>query len=199
MKPGRWVRIKCGKYQGNLAQVIDITENSEEVGLKFIPHINLSLKDNIAATVGGKKCKKVGIAVSMGMCPPPHFFNYEEVVKVYKRKMVLKWNQVYMFQNNTYKDGFIKKDFWLSVLQLNNVNPTLNKITWFMKGQDGGEGGNNNVDLSIIAEASHMEAITVLQPRDHVEVFRGEQLGMHGVVDSITQDIIVVSPIRVNG
>ena len=121
MKPGRWVRIKCGKYQGNLAQVIDITENSEEVGLKFIPHINLSLKDNIAATVGGKKCKKVGIAVSMGMCPPPHFFNYEEVVKVYKRKMVLKWNQVYMFQNNTYKDGFIKKDFWLSVLQLNNV------------------------------------------------------------------------------
>ena len=68
-----------------------------------------------------------------------------------------------------------------------------------MKGQDGGEGGNNNVDLSIIAEASHMEAITVLQPRDHVEVFRGEQLGMHGVVDSITQDIIVVSPIRVNG
>ena len=193
--PGSWVRIKRGKYGGDLAQVMDITENGEEVGLKFIPRIDLNPKDD--ASIDGKKRKKVGTAVLAGMRPPQRFFNYEEVVKVYGRKMVSKRNQVYVFQNDTYKDGFIEKDFRLSALSLENVNPTLDEITRFTKGADGAE-GENTVDLSIIAEASRKAAIAVLQPGDHVEVFEGEQSGVHGVVDSISQDIVIVSPVGVD-
>ncbi|KAG6337015.1 hypothetical protein ID866_2075 [Astraeus odoratus] len=192
--PGSWVRIKRGKYQGDLAQVMDITENGEDVGLKFIPRIDLNPRDD--AGVDGRKRKKAATGTS-NMRPPQRFFNYEEVVKVYGRKQVSKRNQVYVFQNDTYKDGFIEKDFKLSALQLENVNPTLDEITRFTRGQDGAE-GENTVDLSIIAEASRKAAIAVLQPGDHVEVFEGEQSGVHGVVDSINQDVVTITAVGVD-
>ena len=192
--PGTWVRIKRGKYQGDLAQVMDITENGEDVGLKFIPRIDLNPRDD--ASVDGRKRKKASAGIST-MRPPQRFFNYEEVVKVYGRKQVSKRNQVYVFQNDTYKDGFIEKDFKLSALQLDDVNPTLDEITRFTRGQDGAE-NENPVDLSIIAEASRKAAISVLQPGDHVEVFEGEQAGVHGVVDSINQDVVSITAVGVD-
>jgi transcription elongation factor SPT5 len=192
--PGSWVRVKRGKYQGDLAQVMDITENGEDVGLKFIPRIDLNPRDD--ANADGRKRKKTGTGLTT-MRPPQRFFNYEEVVKVYGRKQVSKRNQVYVFQNDTYKDGFIEKDFKLNALQLDNVNPTLDEITKFSRGQDGAD-NENPVDLSIIAEASRKAAIAVLQPGDHVEVFEGEQSGVYGVVDSINQDVVTVTAIGVD-
>ncbi|TFK52900.1 transcription elongation factor Spt5 [Heliocybe sulcata] len=189
--PGSWVRIRRGKYQGDLAQVMDITENGEEVGLKFIPRIDLNPKDDTSPD--GKKRKKLGFGntSSTTMRPPQRFFNYEEVAKVYGRKQVSKRNQVYVFQNDTYKDGFIEKDFKLSALQLENVNPTLDEITRFARGMDGAE-NDTAVDLSIIAEASRKAAIAVLQPGDHVEVFEGEQTGVDGVVQSVEGDVVTI-------
>ncbi|KAI0658338.1 transcription elongation factor Spt5 [Cubamyces menziesii] len=190
--PGSWVRIERSKYQGDLAQVMDVTENGEEVGLKFIPRIDLNPKDDVG--LDGRKRKKAGAGLSsFTMRPPQRFFNYEEVVKVYGRKSVSKRNQVYVFQNDTHKDGFIEKDFRLTALQLDDVNPTLDEITRFTRGQDGTE-NKTNVDLSIIAEASRKAAISVLQPGDHVEVFGGEQSGVHGTVHSIEGDVVAMEP-----
>ena len=166
-------------------------ENGEEVGLKFVPRIDLNPKDEIL--VDGKKRKKTGASLAHQTRPPQRFFNYEEVVKVYGRKAVAKRNQVYVFQNDTYKDGFIEKDFKLSALQLDDVNPTLDEITRFARGADGGE-GEHAVDLSIIAEASRKAAISVLQPGDKVEVFEGEVAGVKGTVEAISQDIVTIRP-----
>ncbi|KII93202.1 hypothetical protein PLICRDRAFT_130771 [Plicaturopsis crispa FD-325 SS-3] len=195
--PGSWVRMRRGKYAGDLAKVMDITENGEDVGLKFIPRIDLNPNDDAGAlTVNGKR-KKAGAGSSATMRPPQRFFNYEEVIKVYGRKQVSKRNQVYVFQTDTYKDGFIEKDAKLTSLILDNVNPTLDEITRFARGMDGAE-NENNVDLSVIAEASRKAAISVLQPGDHVEVFEGEQSGVHGVVQTINQDIVTLSAVGVD-
>jgi transcription elongation factor SPT5 len=191
--PGSWVRIKRGKYQGDLAQVMDITENGEDVGLKFIPRIDLNPRDDI----GDARKRKKGTTGLATMRPPQRFFNYEEVIKVWGRKQVSKRNQVYVFQNDTYKDGFIEKDFKLSALVLENVNPTLDEITRFTRGQDGAE-NDTNIDLSIIAEASRKAAVSVLQPGDHVEVFEGEQTGVHGVVQEISQDVVTIMAVGVD-
>jgi transcription elongation factor SPT5 len=194
--PGSWVRIKRGRYQGDLAQVLDVTENGEDVGLKFIPRIDLNPKDE--PTADGKKRKKQGTAgANNALRPPQRFFNYEEVVKVYGRKSVARRNQIYLFQNDQFKDGFIEKDFRLTAIQLDNVNPTLDEITRFTRGQDGAE-NDTPVDLSIIAEASRKAAIAVLQPGDHVEVFEGEQSGVHGTVQSVEQDIVTITPVGVD-
>lgn len=149
--PGSWVRIKRGNYVGDLAQVTDITENGDEVGLKFILRIDLNPKDDVM--LGGQKRKKGATTMATGVRPAQRFFNYKEVVKVYGRKQISKRNQVYVFQMDTYKDEFIEKDFKLSVLQLDDVNPTSDEITKFAKGRDG-EGGDHQVDLSIIVECN---------------------------------------------
>jgi transcription elongation factor SPT5 len=194
--PGTWVRIKRGKYAGDLAQVVDITETGEDVGLKFIPRIDLNPRDD--ASLEGRKRKKQTTG-SGTMRPPQRLFNYEEVVKVYGRKHVSKRNQVFVFQNDTYKDGFIEKDFKLNALILEDVNPTLDEITQFARGQDGGDAeGSGVVDLSVIAETSRKAAISVLQPGDHVEVFEGEQAGVHGVVDEIHQDVVIITAVGVD-
>ncbi|KAG6860531.1 hypothetical protein C0995_010102 [Termitomyces sp. Mi166 len=193
--PGSWVRIRRGKYAGDLAQVMDITENGEDVGLKFIPRIDLTPRDEGALDAAGKKRKKPAAGATT-LRPPQRLFNFEEVVKVYGRKSVSKRNQVYVFQNDTYKDGFVEKDFKLSGLILEDVNPTLDEITQFSRRQDGE--GDSLVDLSVIAEASRKAAISVLQPGDHVEVFEGEQAGVHGTVDEINQDVVIITAVGVD-
>lgn len=192
LTPGAWVRIKRGKYQGDLAQVVDIADNGEEVGLRFIPRIDLNPKDEILdATPDGKKRKKAGPGLSINTRPPQRFFNVEEVIKVYGRKSVARRNkgQAFVFQNDTFKDGYIEKDIRITGLQIEDVSPTLDEITKFVKQQEGEE-RESHVDLSIIADASKKAAIVVLQPGDHVEVFEGEQTGVHGVVQSITGEIV---------
>ncbi|KAJ7713958.1 transcription elongation factor Spt5 [Mycena maculata] len=196
--PGSWVRIKRGTYQGDLAQVVDITETGEDVGVKFIPRIDLNPRDDGSLEgPAGKKRKKTTVTGSGTTRPPQRLFNYEEVVGVWGRKNVVKRNQVYVFQNETYKDGFIEKDLKLSQLKLDDVNPTLDEITQFARRQEG-DGGESTVDLSIIAEASRKAAISVLQPGDHVEVFEGEQSGVHGVVEEINQDVVTVTAVGVD-
>lgn len=186
---GGWVRIKRGKYQGDLAQIVDKHVNGEEVGLKFIPRIDFNPKDD--ASLEGKKRKKVGNSAT-SMRPPQNPFNYEEVAKVYGRKTVVKRGQDYVFAGDTYKDGFIEKDFKIANLQLEDINPTLDEIAQFTRNQ---EGETEGVDLSVIAEASRKAAVLVLQPGDHIEVFEGEQAGVHGVVESINQDVVTITAI----
>ncbi|KAB5588249.1 Transcription elongation factor SPT5 [Ceratobasidium theobromae] len=192
VQPGAWVRIKRGKYAGDLAQVLDITENGEEVGLKFIPRIDLTPRDDAMGGVDPKtgKRKKPGMSIPTGR-PPQRFFNVEEVTKAYgPRSVGRRQANAYVFMNDTYKDGFIEKDIRLSGIQTDNVNPTLDEIAQFAGTH--GEDGAPDVDLSAIAEASRKAATAVLQPGDHVEVFEGEQTGVHGVVESISGETVLL-------
>lgn len=58
--PGSWVRIRRGKYAGDLAQVVDLTETGEDVGLRFVPRIDLTPRDD-SAFDGGRKRKKAAV------------------------------------------------------------------------------------------------------------------------------------------
>ncbi|KAJ2933337.1 hypothetical protein H1R20_g3768, partial [Candolleomyces eurysporus] len=193
VQTGSWVRIRRGKYSGDLAQVMDVTENGEDVGLRFIPRIDLTPRDENAQDVA-KKRKKQPISAGAPR-PPQRLFNYEEITKVWGRKSVHhKRGNIYIFQNDTYHDGFIEKDFKVSALILDDVNPTLDEITQFMRKKDGSD-TDAVVDLSVIAEASKKAAVTVLQPGDHIEVFEGEQSGVQGVVEEINGDVVTITAV----
>lgn len=190
LTPGTWVRIRRGKYAGDLARVVDLTENGEDVGLTLIPRIDMNPRDDGSLDPNSKKRKKAAVGAGSNR-PPQRLFNYEEIIKVYGRKNVTKRNQAYVFQNETYKDGFLEKDFKANALIADDVNPTLDEITQFARRQDGGD--DNAVNLTVIAEASRKAAIAVLQPGDHIEVFEGEQAGVHGVVDEIAGDVVTIT------
>ncbi|CAD6961131.1 unnamed protein product, partial [Tilletia controversa] len=42
LKVGAWVRFKQGHHTGDLAQVIEVGENGEEVRIKFVPRIDMN-------------------------------------------------------------------------------------------------------------------------------------------------------------
>jgi transcription elongation factor SPT5 len=192
IQPGTWVRIRRGKYQGDLAQVMDITENGEDIGLRFIPRIDLSPREEDSMLDATKKRKKQATATVGASRPPQKLFNFEEVIKAWGRKSVHKRGNTFIFQNDTYRDGFIEKDFKPNALILDDINPTLDEITQFMRRQEGST-QDSVVDLSVIAEASKKAAIAVLQPGDHIEVFEGEQAGVHGIVEEINGEIVTVT------
>ncbi|KAI8926705.1 early transcription elongation factor of RNA pol II, NGN section-domain-containing protein [Entophlyctis helioformis] len=59
VKPHSWVRIKRGKYDGDLAQVLEVTESGEMATVKLIPRLEAS-KDSrtvAAPTMPGKRKK----------------------------------------------------------------------------------------------------------------------------------------------
>ncbi|CAD6890985.1 unnamed protein product, partial [Tilletia caries] len=62
VKVGGWVRFKRGKHIGDLAQVIDVSQNGEEVGIKFVPRIemNPSEQDFIEDKRGVKRRRNLG-------------------------------------------------------------------------------------------------------------------------------------------
>ena len=189
LTPGTWVRIRRGKYAGDLAQVMDLTENGEDVGARLIPRIDLNPRDETSLDPATKKRKKSTTATGTTR-PPQRAFNFDEISKVYGKSITRK-GQVYVFQGDTYRDGFLEKDFKVSGLLLEDVNPTLDEITQFARGDDVGE--DTSVNLSAIAEASRKAAIGVLQPGDHVEVFEGEQAGVHGIVEEVSGDVVTMS------
>lgn len=183
--PGSWVRIKRGKYAGDLAQVLDVTDNGEEAGLKLIPRVDLNPQEG-----DNRKRKKTTTGQPLSFRPAQRFFNVEEVSKVYGNKSCVRRGGKYVFNQETYSYGYLEKDIRISGLITENVNPTLDEITRFSAG-DGENGEGGHVDLSVIADAARKAATVVLQPGDHVEVFEGEQTGVHGVVESIRDEIVM--------
>ena len=157
--------------------------------IRLIPRIDLNPRDDGTIDPITKKRKKSSTCVGT-MRPPQRLFNYEDVLKVYGRKNVVKRSQAHVFQNDTYKDGFVEKDFKMSVLITDDVNPVLDEITQFTRQQDGGD--DHVVNLSV-AEASRKAAIAVLQPGDQIKVFEGKLAGLHGVVEEVAQEVVTIT------
>ncbi|KAH9030088.1 hypothetical protein EDB84DRAFT_1495355 [Lactarius hengduanensis] len=179
-------------------------KTGEEGWTEVHPRIDLTRKMKLRSMA--KKRKKTGLAVSTGVRPPQRFFNYEEVVKVYGRKMVSKRSQAYIFQNDTYKDGFIEKDF--------------NSITRFARGNQEGEGIENMLQpgdhvRSVRGRTSwrpwcrrihqlghrHSQSRQKVQvparsvrkrfkPGDHVKVMSGKNADESGLVVSVAGNIV---------
>ena len=115
------------------------------------------------------------------------------------------------FQNEVYANGYLLKEFRISAIDRENVNPTIDEITRFMgetavvadgsaaPGMDGGTGsaagrgaGGGALDLNLIADAAKQQ--TFLQPGDYVEIFEGSQKGIIGTIDSISNNVLLIAP-----
>lgn len=189
---GGWVRIKRGKYAGDLAQVLDVAENGEEVGVKLVPRIDLTPQEHDTYTdrAGRKRKKPVNSALtSLGFRPPPRLFNAEEVQKAYPHEIPTKRGGVWVFGGETFRDGYLEKDVRMNAIQVEDVHPSLDEVLKFT-GETPAEGAG--VDLNLLADASKQTSEATLQPGDHVEVFEGEQAGVAGIVDAMSGDVVTL-------
>lgn len=200
LKVGGWVRFKRGKYAGDLAQVLDFTENGETVGVKFVPRLDLDPKESNTFTdsLGRKRKRGAGGSTSLTDRPPPGFFNAEEIGKIFKHERIEKKGKVVVFRTKTYKDGYCEDDVRATALLTQNVNPTLDEVSRFTgdsvtSAASAGLGaGQKGVDLNLLADATRTKADVVLRRDDHVEVFEGEQAGVEGIIDTVGADVVTI-------
>ncbi|GAA5832358.1 hypothetical protein JCM11251_006422 [Rhodosporidiobolus azoricus] len=191
LQEGGWVRFKRGKYAGDLAQIIGLSDNVEEIALKFIPRIDLTPKDDNLRTGSDGKKRGRGAGVPLAFRPQQRFFNAEEITKIYGGKEVSKRpGGIYVFKSDEYKDGFCEKDVRISGLTTEDVHPSIDELTRFQ----GENAGGDALDLTQIAADVRKLSKTILQPGDHVEIFEGDQKGVYGTVDSVTNEVVVVLP-----
>ncbi|KAK0529873.1 transcription elongation factor spt5 [Tilletia horrida] len=198
VKMGGWVRFKRGKYQGDLAQVIDISQNGEEIGIKFVPRIDMnpSEQDYIQDARGVKRRRNLGSGVNaLNKRPQQRLFVPTEILRVYPNSL-MKRGEIYKFQNEDYRNGYCEKDVKTTALITEDVQPTLAEIEMFQRGRaEVDEDGNpiDDVDMRQLAMLKQKANQVVIQPGDHVEVFEGEQRGVRGTVEAINGEVIIIN------
>lgn len=203
LQPGGYVRLKRGKYAGDLAQIDDVETNGLEVSLKVVPRLDYGLNDDMNAPMidGGvkgdaQKRKRQGAfgLNNVATRPPQRLFSEVEAKKKHQRYLQSMstfdkkhWN----YHGDTYINGFLIKDFKIQHLITENVNPTLEEVTKFTAGA---EDGTENLDLSALAASVKNTSVSESYlPGDMVEVYEGEQQGVCGKAISVRGDIVTLS------
>ncbi|KAL8826040.1 MAG: hypothetical protein Q9170_007562 [Blastenia crenularia] len=206
LQPGGYVRIKRGKYVGDLAQIDDVEENGLVITLRIVPRLDYGLNEDANAPMidGGikgdlQKRKRHAAygSTNPALRPPQRLFSEVEAKKKHLRHLQTQstfdkkhWN----YMNDSYINGFLIKDFRLQALITENVNPTLEEVTRFTAGA---EDGTENLDLSALAASLRSgSAKDNYLPGDTVEVYEGEQQGVCGKAVSVQGDIVTLSVIE---
>ncbi|KAI8629816.1 transcription initiation protein [Xylariaceae sp. FL1651] len=189
LEPGAWVRLRRPlKYAGDLAQVIDITENGLDVRVRFIPRLDYGVRDESlsANTPDGKRKRPV-----VGPKPPQKLFSEVEARKRNPRSLTGNpQTNMWTYNGDQFEGGFQVKDIKIQHLVVKDVSPTLEEVTRFTSG---GEDGVENIDLkSLAASLRDSNATTTYLPGDVVEVYEGEQKGVVGKTTQVQADIVTL-------
>ncbi|GAO19920.1 hypothetical protein UVI_02030350 [Ustilaginoidea virens] len=191
LEPGAWVRLRRpAKHSGDLAQVIDVTENGLEARVRFIPRLDYGVRDDALSSIGSDgKRKRPGAA---GPRPPQRLFSEIEARKRHPR--YIQGNpstNTWSYMGDEFENGFQVKDVKIQQLVVTDVNPSLEEVTRFASGA---EDGTENLDLKALA-ASLKDSNTLVTylPGDIIEVYSGEQKGVVGKATNVQGDIVTMS------
>ena len=203
LQPGGYVRLKKGKYAGDLAQIDDVETNGLEVTLKIVPRLDYGLNEDANAPMidngvkgdAQKRKRQGGLGlVNPASRPPQRLFSEGEAKKKhskYLQSMSTFDKKHWTYLNETYINGFLIKDFKIQQLITEKVNPTLEEVIKFTAGADD---GTENLDLTALAASlKNGSAIESYLPGDMVEVYEGEQQGVRGKAVSVRGDIVTLT------
>jgi transcription elongation factor SPT5 len=194
--PGSYVRIKTksSKYAGDLAQVDNVDEDGTHARLRLVPRIDTSGKTDVITSDGRKVRKQMPLSFR----PPARLFNEGEALYVSSGpsnarqsggSLTHRAANVFTYNGEDFEYGYLLKDFRVTTLTTKDVNPTLEEITKFAAGADQDDG----IDLtSLAAGIKAASKLSTFEAGDIVELFEGEQAGVHGVVESVTNDIATI-------
>ena len=193
LQEGAYVRLKRGKYTGDLAQIEAVDANGIDVSLRIVPRLDYGLNEDSSAPFlnGNGEKRKRPLISNAAARPPQRFFSEAEARKKHSKNLspvgaLSRKSFVYLGDN--YESGFLVKDFKINHLQTQDVNPTLEEVTKFTAG---GDDGNENLDLTALAASlkSNTTSDSFL-PGDDVEVYEGEQKGVSGRATAVSGDIV---------
>ncbi|KAJ9605115.1 transcription elongation factor spt5 [Cladophialophora chaetospira] len=194
---GEYVRVKKGLYAGDLAVVDEIESNGLEVTLRLVPRLDYGLSEDFAKPpTADAKRKRPNTFAAPGLPkerPPQRLFNEVEAKKRHDR-LLTKTNTLtrksYVYNKETYEDGFLIKNYRLQHISTVDVNPKLEEITKLTVASDD---GTETLDLEKLAHSLRTAtAEGSYMPGDEVEVYEGEQRGIIGKTEAVKGNIVSI-------
>ncbi|KAL2870246.1 transcription elongation factor spt5 [Aspergillus lucknowensis] len=192
LNPGGWVRIKRGKYQGDLAQIEEVETNGLAVTVRLVPRLDYGLNEDSGAPLADPKRKRTGANAAIAR-PPQRLFSEAEAKKKHSKYLSATsglGGKLWSYLGENYAEGFLIKDMKVQHLITKNVKPRLEEVTMFARDS---ENGTSNLDLASLQETlKNSTAEESYLPGDPVEVFKGEQQGLIGRTSSTRGDIVTI-------
>jgi transcription elongation factor SPT5 len=191
VKAGKWVRIKSGIFEGDLAQVIHVEDPVSKIYLKLIPRINESLlRENDTSKAFGKKPLYK---------PKQKLFNPNNYPNADIKKITLPVirEQVYIYNKMAFQDGFLVKSMRAKALILDDVDPKLDELRIFnyskyKKGEDEGESGL--ADLISTIQETELNKKKYFKQGDKVRIITGSLKNIPGKVVSHSNKLVSLIP-----
>lgn len=183
LTPGTYVRIRRGKYQGDLAIVENLSENGLEAQLKIVPRLDYGRAAALNKNADGKR----RAPNSAKNRPAPRLFSESDAVNHDQRHLTKRGPKSFIYHNDIYENGFLFKDYRLTFLDTENIKPTLDELQRFNSASDEG------IDLTALAQTlKNDRSKSSFQVGDDVEVFTGEQTGVEGSVIGVHGEIVTL-------
>lgn len=188
LTPGTYVRIKRGKYQGDLAVVENLLENGLEARLKIVPRLDYGKAALLfAASNQDGKRKRPAYSNSAKNRPPPRLFSENDAIQHDQGNLQRRGPKYFFYQNEEYENGYLLKDYKLTYLITDNVRPTLEELSRFNNALEEG------IDLNSLSMTLKQETKNAtFNNGEHVEITTGEQAGIQGRVISTQGGIVTI-------
>ncbi|KAL7748461.1 transcription elongation factor spt5 [Sorochytrium milnesiophthora] len=201
---GGWVRIRRGKYANDLAQVLQTSDTGDLVTVRLVPRLDMTPSDRPTlsknATEEQKKKYKDEERKRRKDAPrpPQKLFSERELPPALRRMAAPARGGGWTYYGETYRRGYLEKEVRVSSLITSGVTPTLDEITNFTGEADGGLDASVLMSLKSNGAAQDSARPVRFQPGEAVEITSGELARVHGIVESVTNDLATIVP-RVPG
>ncbi|CAL9773923.1 unnamed protein product [Musa acuminata subsp. burmannicoides] len=123
---GKWVRLKSGKYKGDLAQVVAVDDGQKQLTIKLVPRIDLQA---IAKKFGG------GISLKLAAVPAPRLISSHELesfrphIEVKRDRLTGELFEV--LDGMMLKDGYLFKKVSTGSVIFSGVQPSSSELLMF--------------------------------------------------------------------
>lgn len=176
LKPGSFVRIRKNnkRYAGDLGHIIEVAIDSTEAFVKLVPRLDYTNKDELLKKTLSKTRDR----------PPARLFSALDVDKLAPGNLSGRRSENnFRFLDEDYRDGYLIKSFKIAhlITEPEEVLPTLEEMQPFSSA--------DSSDLATLVEGIESKK-SKFSTGDSVEVYTGEQAGVAGIVQSITDNIV---------
>ncbi|KAI3653726.1 hypothetical protein MP228_001673 [Amoeboaphelidium protococcarum] len=141
-----WVRVKRGKYKGDLAQVLDVAENYASLQIRLIPRLDLAAQTSSQDRRRGvgDDAKQKSRRQRISQRPAQRFFNVKDVST---NEHLDKRGGMYLFRGEQFdQNGFMIKTIKMNGVDTQNISPSLDEIAKFNSVLSDGE----KIDLNTV-------------------------------------------------
>ncbi len=204
IKPGKWVRMKFGIYEGDLAQVIDIEDPVSKIYVKLIPRLgdaaSLAHQQNTNSKASNPFSGKKPLSL---LKPKQKLFNPENFphADIKKTTHPVLRDSVDIYGKMAFHDGFLIKSMRAKSLILEDVDPKLDELRIFnyskyskKGGADAEESENGLADLINTIQETELSKKKHFKQGDKVRIVTGSLKNIPGKVVSHNQKLVSLIP-----